>query len=60
MPSVDLVKPRAPQAVINKEHLMTDYEIDKLYEKLMGPNPQTFKPIYKLTEKRDDIGIIKY
>jgi len=55
-----LVKPRAPQAVINKEHLMTDYEIDKLYEKLMGPNPQTFNPVYKLTEKRDDIGIIKY
>lgn len=39
---------------------MTDYEIDKLYEKLMGPNPQTFKPVYKLTEKRDDIGVVKY
>ena len=38
---------------------MTDYEIDKLYEKLLGPGPQTFKPVYKLTEKRDDIRNVK-
>ena len=36
---------------------MTDSEIDKLYQKLVGPGPQTFKPDYKLTEKRADIGV---
>ena len=29
---------------------MTDYEIDKLYEKLLSSGSQTFKPVYKLTE----------
>lgn len=36
---------------------MTDYEIDKLYAKMVGPGPQSFKPSHKLTEKRADIGV---
>lgn len=55
----DVVKPSAKTAMFAKEHIMTDYEIDKLYEQMVGPGPSTFKPSHKLTEKRDDVGIVK-
>ena len=57
-PSLDAVKPKPAQAVISKEHIMTDYEIDKLYEKYVGPAPGTFDPNYKITEKRLDTGVV--
>ena len=39
---------------------MTDYEIDKLYEKYCGPGPQSFDINHKLTEKRSDMGVVKF
>ena len=59
-PDVGVIKPRAPQAVIPKEHFMTDFEIDKLYEKYCGPGPQSFDINHKLTEKRNDMGVVKF
>lgn len=59
-PSLDVVKPRPRQAAIQPEHIMTDYEIDKLYQEIVRPGPSTFKPEHKLTEKRADVGIVKF
>lgn len=39
---------------------MTDYEIDKLYEQIKGPGPTSFNPDFKLTEKRADVGVVKF
>jgi hypothetical protein len=54
------VKPKIASVTIHKEHMMTDYEIDKLYDSIMGPGPGSFTPEYKLTEKRIDIGVPKF
>ena len=60
VPSLDAVKPSVRQAGIQPEHIMTDYEIDKLYEQIAKPGPSTFKPEHKLTEKRTDVGVPKF
>ena len=39
---------------------MTDHEIDKLYEQIVGPGPTSFHPNNRLTEKRTDIGVPKF
>jgi len=59
-PGLEAVKPSAPTTVINKEHLMTDHEIDKLYEQIVAPGPQSYQQKHKLTEKRTDVGMVKY
>ena len=59
-PSLDAVRPDARRAAIQPEHLMTDYEIDKLYQEIVGPGPATFQPEHKLTEKRADVGVVKF
>lgn len=55
-PNVEAVKPSAPGVKMGVPHMMTDSEIDKLYEKFCGP--QSYKPDHKLTEKRADVGIV--
>lgn len=59
-PELDAVKPSAPRTVINKEHFMTDHEIDKLYEEVCGPGPASYQQKHKLTEKRADVGVVKF
>ena len=59
-PSLDAVKPVARTAAILPEHIMTDHEIDKLYQEIVGPGPATFAPDHKLTEKRNDVGVQKF
>ena len=59
-PSLDAIKPKVPGPIIAKEHVMTDYEIDKLYEQVCGPGPASFNPEHKLTEKRTDVGVPKF
>ena len=59
LPDLDAVKPNPKGAVIPKEHIMTDFEIDKLYDQMVGPGPASFKPSHALTEKRADVGIVK-
>ena len=39
---------------------MTDYEIDKLYEQVVGPGPQSFHPNHRLAEPRNDVGVVKF
>jgi hypothetical protein len=58
-PNINAIKPSVKTTVISKDHVMTDREIDRLYEKMVGPGPGTFKPEYKLTEKRADVGVPK-
>lgn len=59
-PNIDAIKPKAPGVKINKEHEMTDYEIDKLFEQIKGPGPTSFHPNNRLTEKRADIGVPRF
>jgi hypothetical protein len=50
-PKLDLVKPSAPvfgMGVAKDPNVLSPYEIDKLYEKVCGP--QSYYPEYKLTE----------
>lgn len=55
-PNISAVKPSAPTVKMGIPHLMTDSEIDKLFQKVCGP--QSYNPDYKLTEKRADVGIV--
>lgn len=59
-PGLDAVKPTVRGAKILPEHIMTDHEIDKLYQEIVGPGPATFAPEHKLTEKRADVGVTKF
>ena len=36
-PNIDAVKPTAPVMKMGNPHLMTDSEIEKLYDKFCGP-----------------------
>ena len=38
-PSLDAVKPVAPATKIAPEHIITDGEIDKIYQKIVAPGP---------------------
>lgn len=58
-PNYDLIKPKPAGVFISKEHVLSDFEIDKLYQQVVGPGPTSHNPEYKLTEKRADIGVPK-
>lgn len=59
LPSVALTKPSLPQTAIAPEHIITDAEIDKMFEAIKRPGPGAHDVTHKLTEKRADIGVSK-
>ena len=59
LPSVTLTKPGVAAPTIAPEHVITDAEIDKMFEEIRKPGPGAHDVTHTLTERRPDIGVPK-